>query len=402
MRPKYLLFAFFIVQVLFSQKPRVFLLDADSLVSIRSSISGGNKIYTPALKKLLKDADKALKAEPLSVTTKVLLPPTGDKHDYYSLSRYWWPDPSKPDGKPYIRRDGETNPENETITDHVFLQKTVTNINTLALAFYYTGEEKYAERASELIRVWFLNPETKMNPNLTYSQTILGRPEPRGTGILDAREFCTLVDGLGILQLSRSWEKKEQQQVIAWFKEYLKWLRESKNGLHEIDAQNNHGTWYDVQATAIALFVGETAIAKQICEGAKSKRIAYQITPEGGQPEELVRTLSFHYSTFNLFALSRLATLSNHVGVDLWNYKTSDNRGIRTALDHLIPYAYKEKKWEWPQIKDLDPEYLLLVARKAGVIYSDGRYIKVWEQLFDGTKESDKIVLQQGFVSSAK
>ena len=400
MKYRYLFIVISLVQVLFPQKPRVFLLDADSLVSIRESISAGSRLYTPAVKRIIKDADKALKAEALSVTTKELLPPSGDNHDYYSLSRYWWPDPSKPDGKPYIRRDGETNSEVDKITDHTFLGKTITNINTLSLAFYYTGNEKYAVRAAELIRIWFVDAETKMNPNLTYSQTILGKPEPRGTGILDAREFCTLVDAFGLLQLSRSWEKKEQQQVIEWFKEYLKWLRESNNGKHESNAQNNHGTWYDVQTTAIALFVDDKATAKQICEEAKTKRIGYQITPEGDQPEELVRTLSFHYSSFNLFALSRLATLSKHVGVDLWNYTTSDGRCISLALDHLIPFAYNEKKWTWTQIKEINPEYLILAARKASIVFGEKKYAKVWEQLSDGTIESDKIVLQQGYVSS--
>lgn len=400
MKITYALLLLSLIQFVFPQKPRVFLLEADSLVSIRESIAAGNKMYTPAFNKLMKDAEKALKAEPLSVTTKELLPPSGDSHDYFSQSRYWWPDPNKPDGKPYIRKDGETNPEVETITDHTYLGKTVSTINTLALAFYYSGDEKYAQYASTLIRVWFLDTETKMNPNLTYAQTIPGKPEPRGTGILDAREFSTLVDAFGILKLSRSWDIKDQKQVTEWFTEYLRWLRESKNGLHESNAQNNHGTWYDVQTTAIALFVGNKTLAKQICEEAKSKRIAYQITPEGKQPEELVRTLSFHYSTFNLFALTRLATLANHVGIDLWNYKTDDNRSIRTALDHLIPYAMKEKKWEWTQIKDLNPNYLVLVARSSSSVFGEKKYAKVWEQLFNGTKESDRMILQQGFVSS--
>ena len=402
MKFKFVLIVVFIVQSLCAQKPRVFLLDADSLVAIRTSISAGNKLYNPAFKKLIKDADKALKAEPISVTTKEFLPPSGDKHDFYSQSRYWWADPSKPDGKPYIRRDGEVNPEIDKITDHTFLGKTVNNINTLALAFYYTGDERYAEHAAKLIRVWFLDSDTKMNPNMTYSQTIPGRPAPRGTGILDAREFSTVVDAFGILQLSRSWNNNEQTKLINWFEEYLQWLRESKNGQDESNAKNNHGTWYDVQTTAIALFVGNNVLAKQICDEAKSKRIGYQITPEGKQPEELVRTLSFHYSTFNLYALSRLAALAKHVGVDLWNYSTSDGRSIRTALDHLIPYAYKEKKWEWTQIKELNPENLIPVARQASVVFGEKKYVKVWEQLYSRTRESDKIVLQQGYVSSQK
>src|SRR5215831_17811958 len=59
---------------------------------------------------LIKAADRALEQKPLSVVDKKKVPPSGDKHDYLSQAPYWWPDPSKPDGLPYIRRDGETIP----------------------------------------------------------------------------------------------------------------------------------------------------------------------------------------------------------------------------------------------------------------------------------------------------
>jgi hypothetical protein len=39
-----------------------------------------------------------------------------------SLAPYWWPDPKSPNGLPYIRRDGERNPEIKQITDHAQLR----------------------------------------------------------------------------------------------------------------------------------------------------------------------------------------------------------------------------------------------------------------------------------------
>ncbi|WP_409013242.1 alginate lyase family protein [Dyadobacter sp. CY343] len=36
------------------------------------------------------------------------------------------------------------------------------------LAWYFTNESKYSEHAAQLLRVWFLDEMTKMNPNLNF------------------------------------------------------------------------------------------------------------------------------------------------------------------------------------------------------------------------------------------
>ena len=109
-------------------------------------------------------------------------------------------------------------------------------------------------------------------------------------------------------------------------------MRESSNGKAEAAATNNHGTWYDVQATTYMLFVGDEAVARQVVEAAKAKRIAAQIQPDGQMPRELGRTKSWGYSCFNLKALAQLADLGRRVDVDLWTYSSPDGRSIRTAL----------------------------------------------------------------------
>lgn len=390
---------FFLLSTLIAQKPRVFLMNADTLVSIQSAVFKGDKRYVPAVKRLIRDADKALKLDIVTITEKEIMPPSGDIHDYFSLSRYWWPDPEKPDGLPYIRRDGETNPESEKIPDHKNLNSFIKSVTTLALGYYYSGNEEYAARASEWLTAWFIKSETRMNPNLRFAQQVRGRDVERGTGILDGREFSQLVDAIGILRLSRSLPRDDDRNITSWFKEYLTWLVESPNGKSESNARNNHGSWYDVHATSVALFVGDKTRANAICEEAKTKRIGYQITPEGRQPEELARTLSWHYSQFNLTALFRLATLSRHVGIDLFNYSSTDGRSIRTGLDYLIPFAYREKEWEEKQIKAFDNDMLALVARQAAAVYGEKKYQKVWERFFDGDGMTNRSLLQFGLVS---
>ncbi|RYZ14617.1 MAG: hypothetical protein EOP49_53560, partial [Sphingobacteriales bacterium] len=147
-------------------KPQVFVLDAKTLASNRAAVKSKNAAFLPAYQQLLKDADKALKFGPVSVMEKKNQPPSGDKHDYMSLAPYHWPDPNKPDGLPYIRKDGQTNPEVKEYKDKEYLPQLCESVYVLGLAWYFSGEKIYADHAARLLRVWFLDTATRMNPNL--------------------------------------------------------------------------------------------------------------------------------------------------------------------------------------------------------------------------------------------
>ena len=192
-----------------AELPRVFSLPAVALAELRRGIATG-KITDPALEQLRKDADAGLAQEPLSVTQKSVNPPSGDNHDYMSQAPYWWPDPAKPHGLPYLRRDGETNPEIERLPDHRNLSRLIAVTHTLGLAYYLLGDEACAARASELLRVWFLDPKTRMNPNLQFAQNVPGRYTGRGTGLIETHDIYQLVDAVALLHDSKSWSKTDQ------------------------------------------------------------------------------------------------------------------------------------------------------------------------------------------------
>jgi hypothetical protein len=341
----------------------------------KTRLTAGDEKLKAALQKLLGEADKALNVGPFSVMQKKLVPPSGDKHDYMSLGPYWWPDPNKPDGKPYIRRDGEVNPESkDSGTDRPAMEKMKSAVETLALAYHFTGEEKYASRAALLLRAWFLDDATKMNPNLNFGQAIPGRVDGRGIGIIDTASLSALCESVELLKPSIAWTDADHKNLQAWFDSYLTWLLNSKHGRDEADEHNNHGTWYDVQTARFALFVGKPAIAKAALERAK-KRIASQIETDGRQPHELARTKSFSYSAMNLTAFFDLATMGEKLGIDLWHYKTPDHRTLRAALDFLAPYADPETKWPHPQIGGANYALTLLPLLLRGAkTYKEPRY----------------------------
>lgn len=360
-----------------TKSPRVFILDSQSLIENKQKITVSNA----ALASLEKDAQKALKVEISSVVTKQATPPSGDKHDYMSQAPYFWKNPNTPDGLPYVRRDGERNPEIKKYPDHDLLDQMVETIETLSLAFYFTGKEEYAARASEILRMWFIDEKTRMNPNLEYAQAIPGVNTGRGIGIIETRGLARVVDAVGLLENSESWTRDDQKNLENWFDKYLTWLTTSKNGRDESAAKNNHGTFYDVQTASFALFVGKKDFAKAILETTKQKRFALQIAADGSQPLELERTKSWDYSTMNLDGLIQLAILGESVGVDLWNFQTSDNRSLRRAIDFLYPFAAGEKKWTTEQISPLQPERLYSSMRQASRCYKDEKFAQMFSKI---------------------
>lgn len=353
---------------------RVFLLDSRRLAQTRQRILSGDRTFAAALGKLESEARKALVAGPFSVASKTATPPSGDKHDYMSQAPYFWPDPKTPGGLPYIRRDGERNPEINRFPDHRNMDHMVEAVETLALAYYFKGDAAYAAKAAQLLRAWFLDPATRMNPNLEYAQAIPGVNTGRGTGLIETRGLTRVVDAVGLLAGSKAWTEKDQQGIREWFDRFLRWMLESKNGRDEAAAKNNHGTYYDVQTASFALFLGKRELAANILQTARQRRIATQIEPDGRQPLELARTRAWSYSVGNLQGLMLLAALGENVGVDLWNYQTADGRSIRRALEYLAPFAFGERKWPYQQLGDWPPQMLFPLLRQAAAHYRDRQY----------------------------
>ncbi|MSP41079.1 MAG: hypothetical protein EXR70_21530 [Deltaproteobacteria bacterium] len=367
--------------------PRLLILNLDELNQAKNRLDANDATLLPALNRLKRDADRALSAGPFAVTHKELTPPSGDKHDYMSIAPYWWPNPNAPNGLPYIRRDGVVNPERDQTSDRKRFADLVYSVNTLAQGYFFTGREDYAAYAAKLLRVWFLDDASKMNPHLRYAQAVPGRNLGRGAGIIETHNLPELLDAVGLLAGSNHWSEVEQKTLQEWFGKYLTWLLDGAEGKAEAKAQNNHGTWYDVQVAAFALFAGRDDVAKQLLSEFSAKRIAKQVEADGRQPQELERTQSWHYSIFNLEAIISAASLGDKLGVDLWNFESADKRSIRKALDWLTPFASGEKKWSYQQITPFEPEKLAPLLRRAALRSGDPSYENVLAKLAKSTSD---------------
>ncbi|MCE0411647.1 alginate lyase family protein, partial [Klebsiella pneumoniae] len=214
-------------------------LDEKDLAFSRQQIAAKDPLFVLAQAALLKKADLALTHPLRSVMDKTLVAASGNKHDYYSFPPYWWPNPDTKDGLPYIRKDGQTNPDaNSDATDKNRLVKMSQDVSTLALAWYFSHDARYAQKAAAQLKTWFLDPQTRMNPNLQYAQAIPGINNGRGIGIIDSRALVEVVDAIALLQSSAVLSEKDVSALKQWFGEYYHWMTTSQNGFEEDNWHN--------------------------------------------------------------------------------------------------------------------------------------------------------------------
>jgi hypothetical protein len=365
--------------------PRVFQSEGKDLAAAKARSGKADERLNDALDEIRERAEKAMELKIITVMDKPYTPPSGDKHDYMSLSPYWWPDKSKPDGKPFIRRDGEVNPDRAKY-DLPHMEAMSDAAEALAMHYYFTGDENCARRLAEIMRAWFITPETRMNPNCRYAQFIPGVEEQdRAAGVIETNRLRDVVDADGLLQGSKYWSADDSKQLKAWFKAFLTYLIESEQGKKEQAAPNNHGTFWGVQAATYALYLDDAELAKQIILKHGQGRIASQIEPDGRQPHELERTKAFDYSRFNILAHEDLAMLGGRIGLDLWSYQTEDGRSLRKAIDWMVPFMTGDAQWQYKQIAPPKLKEAATVLRRAANGYNAPKYEAAIKKMKEGT-----------------
>jgi hypothetical protein len=338
--------------------PLTFVLDGSTLIEARESLlHGDDPALRSAKETLITQANASLHQGPWSVMDKKKAPPSGDMHDYTSQAPYWWPSDTA-DGIPYVERDGKKNPEVLDYTDRVYVEKVLLSSYTLALAWFYTGDAAYSKHAANIIRTWFIDPATRMNPNLNHAQLIPFANKGRHIGIIDFSQWYTgVLDAAAILATGTSsngpapgWTEVDAESFRAWNRSFLSWLVSSPFGKAEHAEQNNHGAFCHMLIAAIALFVGDHDQVKREASSIQ-QYINTTIQPDGPLPGELRRTRSWHYSIFTLLALTRLALVAQKVGVDLWSYDGPEGQSITRAIEYIIPAATGDASWKHPEMQ---------------------------------------------------
>lgn len=330
--------------------------DAAKVAESRAAFRNGDEFVCSVMKGIIDHADKALTTKNISVMDKKRPSISGDYHDYYSQARYYWADPTKPDGKPYISRDGESNPEIYEL-DRYLLSGMAYNVECCALAWYFTGDKKYGRKAASQLRTWFLDEETYMRPHLKYSQVHPGSDGDLGhaAGMIDAYSFIDMLEAVKLMEKGNFLKKKEMKALRKWFGDLEAWIMSSEPGQQEYRAKNNHSVALDVQLVAYRSFSGNKEGAMEIIRDFHPKRIFTQVQPDGSQPQELRRTIAMHYSNENIEHMIDISYFAKSVGLDIFSLESEDGRSITKAIDFLLPYSTGTVEgWPWKEINGWD------------------------------------------------
>ena len=301
-------------------------------------------------------------------------------HDFFSEGDYWWPDSQNPGG-PYIQRDGMSNPDNFVEHRRALMRLSV-QVPALAAAWLITNDKRYAKHAAQHLRAWFLDPSTRMNPDLKYAQAIHGRFTGRGIGIIDTIHLVEVARAIEVLKDSSALSITELGGITQWFTDYLQWMTTSKNGIEEREARNNHGTCWVMQVAAFAHLVGDQKLLDYCRDRFKTVIVPNQIAADGSFPQELRRTKPYGYSLFNLEAMATVCQILSTPADDLWRFE-SNGRGMRRAMQYMAPFIRDKKTWPLKPDVMYDSEWPMRQSSLlfAGLALGRPDYLALWKKL---------------------
>jgi Alginate lyase len=330
--------------------------------------------------RVLQAAQRYVKDKPQTITSFPSEKSPGGVHDFYSQADYFWPDPANPDG-PYRERDGQSNPDNFVGHRKAMIALSV-QMPALTAAWVLTKDRRYGERAVEHLRAWFVDPATKMNPNLEYAQGVTHGVTGRSYGIIDTLHLVEVARAATFLR-GKLLSKEDDAALTEWFHNYLEWLQTSKKGMTERDAKNNHATCWTLQAAEFARLTGDEDVRDDLRVRYKSVLLPNQMGADGSFPLELKRTKPYSYSIFNLDVMAGVCQSLSRVGDDLFNYTLSDGRGMCKGAAFLFPFL--EDKTRWPFAKDVEHFDALPVRAPSllfcGLACKREEYVALWKRL---------------------
>jgi hypothetical protein len=331
--------------------------------------------------RVIKNADAYLNELPETVTSSFCDRSTGTNHDFYSEGDYWWPDEKNPTG-PYIRKDGLTNPANFTTHREALIRFSQIS-GALASAYVLTNDKKYTDKLALHLKAWFVNQDTKMNPNLLYAQAVKGVATGRGIGIIDTVHLVEVTKAIHAIENSSALSKAELEAIKLWFRNYLNWLTTHEYGIAERDNGNNHSVCWTMQVAAFADLIKDTKTMDFCRNFYKTTLLPNQMDKDGSFPLELKRTKPYGYSLFNLDAMTSICQILSTKQDNLFAYTTKEGRNLELGLKFMIPYIENKSLWpfqhdvmywdEWP----VRQSSLLF----GGLAYKNKKYIELWKSL---------------------
>ncbi|MDR6555253.1 alginate lyase family protein [Paenibacillus qinlingensis] len=196
-----------------------------------------------------------------------------------------------------------------------------------ALAYRYTGNTAYANKARDLINSW-----------ATTNTNITGSDAPLVTAYL----AVGLIKAAEIIKGYSGWSSTDQNQFIAWV---------TNECLNKWDAIGQRNNWWDWSLYAQLSFYhftdNSTAFAAEVAN--LKTQIDTSIDSQGFITDETTRganAMWYHY--FALAPITAAAEIVyNDTGEDLYNWTSPNGKSIKLALDKYFYYVNGHVA-EWP------------------------------------------------------
>ena len=340
---------------------------------------------------ILERATLNIQEEPVTITSFIAERSAGDVHDFYSEGDYWWPDSLNLDG-PYIRRDGETNPDNFVAHRHAMIRFS-SIVGNLTSAYLLTKDKKYVEAVMKHVRAWFINEETLMRPSLQYAQAIKGIATGRGIGIIDTVHLMEVAQSLLQLEKAGVLSEEDINGSKKWFSDYLKWMSTHPYGIDEMNAKINHGTCWVMQAAVFARYVDNKDMIRFCSDRYKEVLLPNQMAEDGSFPRETARTKPYGYSLFNLDAMATICQTLSTTTDNLWIFSVDNTKNMLKGIDFIFPYVVDKTSWpfvhdvmywdEWP----VAHPFLIFGALQTG----NKEWLSAWSEL-EHFPETDEVI----------
>lgn len=307
-------------------------IDKAEIEAIKELVSAKKKPWITAYQTLMEDAGHALHSPVLSVVNQG--PDQDNMNKYLTESPYCgWDPETSPCGRECC--DGHFNPDSDR-SDYEVAIKLGNAVRNLGLAYALTGEAKYADKALSFMRTWTIDPETRMVPRFTTSQSYI--------------ELYITIPGMfygaDLMWNYEGWPRDEKTAFLEWTKDIT---LDAAGRRHN----NNFENWRVGFVMAGAVLTEDEHLMKEAIAHFK-ENIEDQVGPDGSMVHELRRTNSLDYSLYAVLAMIQAAETARHYGEDLYSYRSSDQRGLELILDYHAPYASGLEEWPFEQITEYD------------------------------------------------
>lgn len=275
-----------------------------------------------------------------TVVNKTKLPPSKDIHDFCDLSPYFWPNPITK--IPYIYLDGHKNPEVDSdMYDRISFGKLYDDIISLTNIIFYNKYTELHEKAFNkciiMLKKWFIDNDTKMNPNMNHAQMIPGWLDGSSLGLIRLNNFVEIFHRCSILKKYNRLEfEKIEKELFDWLYNFLIWIKHNKLAKIEFNRRNNHATWFVSNICNMCQLIGCDDDIKYLISESQSF-VNEQILDDGSQPFEDLRgnNKNLHYAIYNIKPWLNIVEIAKTHNIPF------DDSKIKLAM---LKYNYIENK----------------------------------------------------------